>query len=97
MQVSLARRVRELEHRWREMFRRGLMDDLADVRAAGEEDQVSVLIEQRGCLGDRALDHGNGLQMASGRPHSEGVRRSTPTRLVDTRLSVAGSWNRSSR
>jgi hypothetical protein len=39
------------------VLRRRLVDDLADLRAAGEEDEVPMLLEQGRRFRDRALDH----------------------------------------
>jgi hypothetical protein len=39
------------------VLRRRLVDDLADLRAPGEEDEVPVLVEQRRGFRDRTLDH----------------------------------------
>src|SRR5690606_27062879 len=46
----------ELERHGREMLRRGLHDDLADARAAGEEDMVERKLEQRRGDVDAALE-----------------------------------------
>jgi hypothetical protein len=76
------------------MFGRGLMDDLADVRPV-KKIRFPVLIEERDCLGDRALDHSNGPLMASGRAmrRTEGVAHLTPGMWIRRSASqVAGTY-----
>ena len=51
----------ELEDRRRQVLRGGLVDDLADAGAPGEEDEVPVLREQRRRFGNGTLDHGERL------------------------------------
>jgi hypothetical protein len=47
----------QFKHGRGEVLRRRLVDDLADLRAAGEEDEIPVLVEQGRRFRDRALDH----------------------------------------
>src|SRR5271165_33221 len=51
----------QLEYGGGEVPGGGLVHDLADLRAAGEEDQVPLLLQQRGGLRHRALGHGERL------------------------------------
>ena len=55
----------KLQDAWRQVFGRGLMDDLADLRAAREEDEVPFLLKQRAGFGDGAFDdrHGAGIKV----------------------------------
>ena len=51
----------ELEHHGRQVLRRGGHDHLGNRRSAGEEDVVPLLFQQRGGLGPRAEDDGEGV------------------------------------
>ena len=55
----------KLQDAWRQVLGRGLVDDFADLGAAGEEDEVPFLLEQRGGFGRGALDnrHGAGIKI----------------------------------
>ena len=66
----------ELERDRREVLGRRLHDDPADGAVAGVEDVVPALGEQRGGLGDAALDHRDAVRVEV-LGHEPGERRAT--------------------
>jgi NADH dehydrogenase len=68
------------------------VDDLADRRAAGEEDQVPLLVQKRGRLRDTALDDGDRLGVEVLRHHLRGLcrgRHGDLRRTVEVRTGAA--------